>query len=44
MIGSGIPLFDGPFAPNMFRPVDALLLDGGVRVLTYDRESQAAPQ
>lgn len=37
IIGSGVPLFDGPFAVNVFRPVDEVLLDGGVRVLTYDR-------
>jgi dihydrofolate reductase len=37
VIGSGVPLFDGPFAPNLFRPVDQLLLDGGVRILTFDR-------
>ncbi|WP_309105974.1 dihydrofolate reductase family protein [Arthrobacter sp.] len=37
VIGSGIPLFDGPFQPHMFRPVDETLLDSGLRVLTYDR-------
>lgn len=37
VIGAGIPLFDGPFATNLFHPVDALLLEGGVRILTYDR-------
>lgn len=37
IIGSGIPLFDGPFQPHMFRPVDEILLDSGLRVLTYDR-------
>ncbi|MBD5784831.1 dihydrofolate reductase family protein [Cellulosimicrobium terreum] len=37
VIGSGIPLFDGPFHPQMFRPVDETLLESGVRVLTYDR-------
>jgi len=37
VIGSGVPLFDGPFASNPFQPVDEVLLDGGVRVLTYDR-------
>lgn len=37
VIGTGIPLFDGPFQPHMFRPVDETLLDSGLRVLTYDR-------
>ncbi len=37
VIGSGIPLFNGPFQPHLFRPVDETLLDSGVRVLTYDR-------
>lgn len=37
VIGSGVPLFDAPFIPLAFRPVDHVLLDGGVRVLTYER-------
>lgn len=37
IIGSGIPLFNGPFQPHMFAPVDETLLDSGMRVLTYDR-------
>ncbi|WP_258142497.1 dihydrofolate reductase family protein [Arthrobacter sp. MYb227] len=37
IIGSGIPLFNGPFQPHMFQPVAETLLDSGVRVLTYDR-------
>lgn len=37
VIGSGIPMFDGPFEATMFTPVDALLLDSGVRVVTLDR-------
>ncbi|MET0862182.1 MAG: dihydrofolate reductase family protein [Microbacterium sp.] len=37
VIGSGVPLFDGPFAPNLFRPVEEVSLAGGVRVVTYDR-------
>lgn len=35
VIGAGVPLSDGPFSPRLFQPVDELLLDGGVRVLTY---------
>lgn len=38
VIGSGVPLFDGPFATTLFQPVGELLLDGGVRILTYDRQ------
>ncbi|KQR17231.1 dihydrofolate reductase family protein [Cellulomonas sp. Leaf334] len=37
VIGSGIPLFAGPFQPHLFRPVDETLLESGLRVLTYDR-------
>ena len=37
IIGTGIPLFNGPFQPQMFKPVDERLLDSGVRILTYDR-------
>ncbi|NKY39260.1 dihydrofolate reductase family protein [Cellulomonas septica] len=37
VIGSGVPLFNGPFGPHLFRPVDEVRLDNGVRVLTYDR-------
>ncbi len=39
VIGSGVPLVDGPFTSNHFHPVGEVLLDGGVRVLTYDRRS-----
>ncbi|VEH26539.1 dihydrofolate reductase family protein [Cellulomonas fimi] len=37
VIGSGVPMFDGPFAPHLFRPAGETLLESGVRVLTYDR-------
>lgn len=37
VIGSGIPLFQGGFAPTTFAPTDAVRLDGGVQVLTLDR-------
>lgn len=37
VIGSGVPLFDGAFQPHLFRPVDDVLLESGLRVLTYDR-------
>ncbi|WP_439593582.1 dihydrofolate reductase family protein [Microbacterium sp.] len=37
VIGSGVPLFDGSFSSYLFEPVDEVALDGGVRVLTYDR-------
>lgn len=37
VIGSGIPMFNGPFQSHMFQPVDDTLLDTGMRVLTYDR-------
>ncbi|WP_104111429.1 dihydrofolate reductase family protein [Arthrobacter sp. N199823] len=37
VIGSGIPIFNGPFQSHMFHPVDETLLDSGMRVLRYDR-------
>jgi dihydrofolate reductase len=37
VIGSGIPMFDGPFEPQLFRPTDLRPLDSGVRILTFDR-------
>lgn len=37
IIGAGIPLFNGQFQPQMFKPVEERMLDSGVRVLTYDR-------
>jgi dihydrofolate reductase len=37
VIGSGIPLFDGPFQPQLFRPTDLRQLDSGIRILSFDR-------
>jgi dihydrofolate reductase len=37
VIGSGIPMFDGPFEPRQFPPTDLRQLDSGVRILTFDR-------
>ncbi|MET0303543.1 MAG: dihydrofolate reductase family protein, partial [Microbacteriaceae bacterium] len=37
IIGAGIPLFGGPFAPHLFELVDESPLANGVRVVTYDR-------
>jgi len=37
IIGSGIPLFNGPFQIQSFRLSGETALDSGVRVLTYDR-------
>ena len=37
VIGSGIPLFNGPFHPHMFQRVGETLLGSGMRVLVYDR-------
>jgi dihydrofolate reductase len=37
VIGSGIPMFHGPFEAHMFRPSDLRELDSGVRILTLDR-------
>jgi dihydrofolate reductase len=37
VIGSGIPMFDGPFHPHLFRPTDVRQLDSGIRIQTFDR-------
>lgn len=37
VIGSGIPMFDGPFQPQLFRPTDLRQLDSGIRILSFDR-------
>jgi dihydrofolate reductase len=37
VIGSGIPMFDGPFQPQLFRPTDLRRLDSGIRILSFDR-------
>jgi dihydrofolate reductase len=37
VIGSGIPMFSGPFQPHLFRPTEARELGSGVRILTFDR-------
>jgi dihydrofolate reductase len=36
-IGAGIPMFDGPFQPTLFRPTDLRQLESGIRILTCDR-------
>jgi dihydrofolate reductase len=37
VIGSGIPMFDGPFETHPFRPTDLHQLESGVRILSFDR-------
>jgi dihydrofolate reductase len=37
VIGSGIPMFGGPFQPQTFRPTGLRQLDSGIRILTFDR-------
>lgn len=37
VIGDGVRLFAGPFAPTLFEPVGQVDLPGGVRVVTLDR-------
>ncbi|GAB3863462.1 hypothetical protein GCM10029963_72120 [Micromonospora andamanensis] len=41
VIGSGIPMFAGPFQPTLFTHVDTSVLDSGVRVLTLDRRQRS---
>ncbi len=38
VVGSGIPLFDGPFAPTGFLPVARRDFDSGVSIVTYTRK------
>lgn len=37
VIGSGVPIFDGPFQAHLFRPTDARQLGSGIRILGFDR-------
>jgi dihydrofolate reductase len=37
VIGSGIPMFNGPFQPHHFRPTDIRQLESGVRILAFER-------
>ncbi len=37
VIGTGVPLFDGPFEPHLFRPTDVRQLGSGVQILRFDR-------
>jgi dihydrofolate reductase len=37
VIGSGVPMFDGPFQTHLFRPTDDRQLESGVRILGFDR-------
>lgn len=37
VISSGVPLFDGGFAPTLFETVDVTSLPGGVQVITCER-------
>ncbi|MEU4828399.1 dihydrofolate reductase family protein [Actinomadura sp. NPDC023710] len=41
VIGSGIPLFDGPFSLAAFTPTDAHAFDSGLVVTIYSREGDA---
>jgi dihydrofolate reductase len=41
VIGSGVPMFDGPFQPALFTTTDVVQLDAGVQVITLDRRSAA---
>ena len=41
VIGSGVPLFDGPFTPHRFRPRDERALGSGIRILDFDRTGRS---
>lgn len=41
VIGSGVPMFDGPFAPALFTTTDVVRLEAGVQVITLDRRAAA---
>ena len=36
VIGSGVPMFDGPFQARLFRPTDLRELESGVRILSFE--------
>ena len=36
VIGAGIPIFDGPFQLQLFRPTDLRQLASGIRILSFD--------
>lgn len=42
IIGSGVPLFNGPFQAAGFTPVAETQLESGVRVVSYDRAQAQA--
>ncbi|WP_405603327.1 dihydrofolate reductase family protein [Streptomyces sp. NBC_01410] len=42
VIGSGIPLFDGPFTPTNFTPVTARSFDSGLTITTFSKVSPTA--
>jgi dihydrofolate reductase len=42
VIGSGVPMFDGPFEPHLFRPTELQQLDSGVQILTFERAQPGA--
>jgi dihydrofolate reductase len=37
VIGSGVPVFDGPFVTHRFTPRDQRALSSGIRILHFDR-------
>jgi dihydrofolate reductase len=37
VIGAGVPMFKGPFQPQLFSPTNERRLGSGVRILTFDR-------
>jgi dihydrofolate reductase len=37
VIGSGVPMFDGPFEAHLFHPTGLRELDSGVRILSFER-------
>lgn len=39
VIGSGVPMVDGPFQPASFTVTDTVALESGVQVLTLDRRA-----
>lgn len=39
VIGSGVPLFDGPFEPTLFATTEVESLAGGVQVITLERRA-----
>ncbi|MGW6565823.1 dihydrofolate reductase family protein [Streptomyces sp. NPDC054975] len=44
VLGSGIPLFDGPFTPTNFRPAGTRTFDSGLAITTFSKVPASAEE